>query len=470
MAEKVAITKTKLDLLADTINTKAGTSGKKTIDQMVEAVKTLSSGSKIKIKSMRRTSGPTKSAYQSGETFSAQGLLVELTYSNNAIKSSVRVTQSLGFSWDEDKVLLSGQTSFTIYYTEDGTTISLDISISVSPTVGLAMYCETPLDASETTAKGLATYDDKFLIAAVDANYNFHKMFYDARTDEHGAYQATTTGGHPASGIVVSNELVAVPMTSSYGGSLNESNYLMFWNPREDFREDGSQFDSAALPSAVLEDMTLARPVSDGATIYGVGGCDGAALIVALSSSGAVTNRSFSGISKLISCAIQINQMAAITGDGKLLIFQGISDLQTCTYSVYEFSSIYTPVKCTYSDDGKVAVVVENSGHYSLYVFDANKITSGLGETSVIGKITNFTSGQSVVGVEFVQISSYLSVCVLLDNGDLWVTEDYRTIGKSSASFGGQAASALALSWETDPTTPFVLVAYNNKYAIGMIQ
>lgn len=132
MAEKVAITKTKLDLLADTINAKAGTSGKKTIDQMVEAVQTLSSGSGIKIKSMRRTSGPKKTAYQSGETFSAQGLLVELTYSNYAIKSSMRVTQSLGFSWDEDKVLLSGQTSFTIYYTEDGTTISLDIPISVS--------------------------------------------------------------------------------------------------------------------------------------------------------------------------------------------------------------------------------------------------------------------------------------------------------------------------------------------------
>lgn len=155
------------------------------------------------------------------------------------------------------------------------------------------MYCETPLDVSETTVKGLAVYDDKFYIAAVDANYNLHKMFYDASMDESGSYQATTTGGCPPSGIAVSNELVAVPMTSSYGGSLNENNYLIFWNPREDFQEDGSLFNSAALPSAVLEDVTLAHPVSDGATIYGIGECDGAALIVALSSSGAVTSRSF---------------------------------------------------------------------------------------------------------------------------------------------------------------------------------
>lgn len=162
--------------------------------------------------------------------------------------------------------------------------------------------------------------------------------------------------------------------------------------------------------------------------------------------------------------------MAAITANGKLLIFQGVDNLQNCTYFAYEFSSAYTPIKCAYSDDGKAAVVVENSGRYSLYVFDASKIISGLGETPVIGEITNFASGQSVVGVEFVQISSYLSVCVLLGNGDLWVTEDYKTIGKSSASWGSQTVSALALSWETDTATLFVLVACNNKYEIGMIQ
>lgn len=38
MSEKVVVTKSKLDALADAINTKAGQTGQKTIDQMKAAV------------------------------------------------------------------------------------------------------------------------------------------------------------------------------------------------------------------------------------------------------------------------------------------------------------------------------------------------------------------------------------------------------------------------------------------------
>lgn len=43
MSEKVVVTKSKLDELADSINEKAGDTGKKTIDQLKETVAGLSS-------------------------------------------------------------------------------------------------------------------------------------------------------------------------------------------------------------------------------------------------------------------------------------------------------------------------------------------------------------------------------------------------------------------------------------------
>lgn len=231
---KVVVTKRKLDTLADAINAKADSSGAKTIDELVQTV----NGIQVKDIWPNRISiktPPTKTIYNPGETIDTTGMVVTVEYSNGATKD---ITS--GFTINPTKATV-GCTHFTVTHTEGISIGSTNQAIVVNSPITIGKNYVSNLNVADTTVRGIAFAENRYLMIGTDAKYNMYRMWMTQNTSgESHRVKANATGTYPAADLAYNNGFIAIPMTTTYGGTLYKNRYLASWNSVNEFISSGT--------------------------------------------------------------------------------------------------------------------------------------------------------------------------------------------------------------------------------------
>ena len=233
-SEKVVVTKHKLDTLADAINAKADSSGAKTIDELVQTV------NGIRVKDIWLHSGsiktpPTKTTYNPGEPIDTTGMVVTLEYSNGATKD---ITSGFTISPETATV---GYKRVDIKYTEGDTKLHMYQAIVVNSPITIGKNYISNLNVADTTVRGIAFAENSYLMIGTDAKYNMYRMWMTQNTSgESHRVKANATGTYPAADLACSNGFIAVPMTTTYGGTLYKNRYLTSWNSVNEFKNSST--------------------------------------------------------------------------------------------------------------------------------------------------------------------------------------------------------------------------------------
>ena len=228
-SKKVVVTKLKLDTLADAINAKADSSGAKTIDELVQTV------NGIRVKDIWLNSGSiktpaTKTTYNPGEPIDTTGMVVTLEYSNGATKD---ITSGFTISPETATV---GYKRVIIKYTEGDKKLAMHQAIVVNSPITIGKNYVSNLNIADTTVRGIAFTENKYLMIGTDANYNMYRMWMTQNTSgESHRIKANATGTYPAADLVYNNGFIAVPMTTTYGGTLYKNRYLTSWGSVNEF-------------------------------------------------------------------------------------------------------------------------------------------------------------------------------------------------------------------------------------------
>ena len=173
-------------------------------------------GGSIRLSSISIVTQPSKTSYNHGESFSASGMVVRATYSNGATKTVKNYTYS------PSGALKFTDAEVTVTYTEGG--ISKTASQAISVGAPVAITHSRNFANSAGTLKGVAKYNDYYLLVGNDASYNLKgEIVSSGGTAE--AWKINSTGTYPVHGMVVRGSVVDMAATDKYGGSLYKNRY-----------------------------------------------------------------------------------------------------------------------------------------------------------------------------------------------------------------------------------------------------
>ena len=173
-------------------------------------------GGSIRLSSISIVTQPSKTSYNHGESFATAGMVVRATYSNGATKNVTNYTYS------PSGALKFTNTQVTITYTEGGISKTASQAISVGAPVAITQSRNFTNGAG--TIKGVAKYNDYYLLVGNDASYNIHGEIV-ASGGSAQSWKINSSGTYPASGILVRGSVVDIPLTDKYGGTLYKDRY-----------------------------------------------------------------------------------------------------------------------------------------------------------------------------------------------------------------------------------------------------
>lgn len=408
-SEKVVVTKRKLDTLADAINAKADSSGAKTIDELVETV----NGIRVKdiwLDSSSIKTPPTKTTYNPGEPIDTTGMVVTLVYSNGATKD---ITS--GFTISPETAIV-GFKYVTIKYTEGDITKSMIQKIVVNSPITIGKNYVSNLNVADTTVRGIAFAENSYLMIGTDAKYNMYRMWMTQNTSgESHRVKANATGTYPAADLAYSNGFIAVPMTTTYGGTLYKNRYLASWNSVNEFKTNSTASFKIQMHASV---KTANRAVAGNNGYVFIGGRydNHCAFIKANASSGS-TVRHYSSFTPIIDLAYGDDLLFMITDDNRInLIPSPSTDVEMYRGPVVNG----TVVKCA-PLGRNIAVIARTTSRYSLVIYETNNNNTGIRQI-VDMQISSNVSDQ-IVGVN--RIGDYLAVIGIdsENNGFIFVVD-----------------------------------------------
>ena len=408
-SEKVVVTKRKLDTLADAINAKADSSGAKTIDELVETV----NGIRVKdiwLDSSSIKTPPTKTTYNPGEPIDTTGMVVTLGYSNGATKD---ITS--GFMIDPETAIV-GFKYVTIKYTEGDITKFMIQHIVVNSPITIGKNYVSNLNVADTTVRGIAFAENSYLMIGTDAKYNMYRMWMTQNTSgESHRVKANATGTYPAADLAYSNGFIAVPMTTTYGGTLYKNRYLVSWNSVNEFKNNSTASFKIQAHASV---KTANRAVAGNNGYVFIGGRydNHCAFIKANASSGS-TIRHYSSFTPVIDLAYGDDLLFMITDDNRInLIPSPSTDVEMYRGPVVNG----TVVKCA-PLGRNIAVIARTTSNYSLVIYETNNNNTGIRQI-VNMQISSNVSDQ-IVGVN--RIGDYLAVIGIdsENNGFIFVVD-----------------------------------------------
>ena len=409
-SEKVVVTKRKLDTLADAINAKADSSGAKTIDELVQTV------NGIRVKDIWLNSGsiktpPTKTTYNPGEPIDTTGMVVTLEYSNGATKD---ITSGFTIS---PEIATVGYKRVYITYKEGDTISYMTQNIVVNSPITIGVNYVSNLNVADTTVRGIVFAENNYLMIGTDAKYNMYRMWMTQNTSgESHRVKANATGTYPAADLACSNGFIAVPMTTTYGGTLYKNRYLASWNSVDEFINSSSQVSFKIQAHASIKTANRAVAGNNGDVFIG-GQYNNSGAFVRTHASSAPTIRYYSSLTPIIDLAY---------GDGILFIITDnnqIAWIPSPTTDAVMYRGPFvdgTVVKCA-PLGRSIAVIARTTSDYRLDIYETSDNNTKI-RLIVDMQISSNTSDQ-IVGVNC--IGNYLAVIGIdgENNGFIFVVD-----------------------------------------------
>ena len=409
-SKKVVVTKRKLDTLADAINAKADSSGAKTIDELVQTV------NGIRVKDIWLNSGsiktpPTKTTYNPGEPIDTTGMVVTLEYSNGATKD---ITS--GFTIIPETAVV-GYKYLNIKYTEGDKKLSMYQAIVVNSPITIGKNYVSNLNVADTTVRGIAFVENRYLMIGTDANYNMYRMWMTQNTSgESHRVKANATGTYPAADLAYSNGFIAVPMTTTYGGTLYKNRYLASWNSVDEFTNSLSQVSFKIQAHASVKTANRAVAGNNGYVFIG-GKYDNKGVCIRTKASSTPEIRYYSSMTTVIDLAYGDGILFMITDSNKIHWLPSPStDMLMYIGPVVNG----TVVKCA-AFGRSIAVIARTTSDYRLGIYETNDNNTTI-RMLVDMQISSNASDQ-IVGVN--RIGDYLAVIGIdgENNGYIFVVD-----------------------------------------------
>ena len=408
-SEKVVVTKLKLDTLADAINAKADSSGAKTIDELVKTV------NGIRVKDIWLEGGfiktpPTKTTYNPGEPIDTTGMVIILKYSNGATKD---ITS--GFTISPETAMV-GHESVIIEYKEGDITAFITLNIVVNSPITIGENYVSNLNVADTTVRGIAFAENRYLMIGTDAKYNMYRMWMTQNTSgESHCIKANATGTYPAADLAYSNGFIAIPMTTTYGGTLYKNRYLTSWGSVNEFISSSTQAQFKVYSHASIKTANRAVAGNNGDVFIG-GRYNNSGVFVRTNASSAPTIRYYSSLTTVIDLAYGDGILFMITDNNKINWIPS----PTTDATMYRGPVVDgTVVKCA-PLGRNIAVIARKTDGYVLYVYRLND-----NNTMTLTHGNRFSSNASdqIVGVN--RIGDYLAVIGIdgENNGFIFVVE-----------------------------------------------
>lgn len=409
-SKKVVVTKLKLDTLADAINAKADSSGAKTIDELVETV------NGIRVKDIWLNSGsiktpPTKTTYNPGEPIDTTGMVVTLEYSNGATKD---ITS--GFTIDPETAVV-GYKRVDIKYTEGDTRLHMFQHIVINSPITIGENYISNLNVADTTVRGIAFAENHYLMIGTDAKYNMYRMWMTQNTSgESHRVKANATGTYPAADLAYSNGFIAVPMTTTYGGTLYKNRYLTSWNSVNEFTNSSAQVSFKVYAQASIKTANRAVAGNNGDVFIG-GRYNNYGVFVRTNASSAPAVRYYSSLTTVIDLAYGDDILFIITDNNQISWIPS----PTTDQLMYRGPIVNgTVVKCA-PLGRNIAVIARTTSRYSLDIYETTDNNTKI-RLIVDMQISSNTSDQ-IVGVN--RIGNYLAVIGIdsENNGFIFVVD-----------------------------------------------
>lgn len=415
-SEKVVVTKLKLDTLADAINAKADSSGAKTIDELVKTV------NGIRVKDIWLNSGsiktpPTKTTYNPGEPIDTTGMVVTIGYSNGATKD---ITS--GFTINPETAVV-GYKRVNIQYTEGDITTYITQDIVVNSPITIGENYVSNLNVADTTVRGIAFAENSYLMIGTDANYNMYRMWMTQNTSgESHRIKANATGTYPAADLACSNGFIAVPMTTTYGGTLYKNRYLASWDSVDEFRNSSAQVSFKINAQAAVKKVNRAVTGNNGYVFIG----------------GQYENHGFFGTARL-SFGTSLQHYDAWTtvidlayGDDILFEITDNNQIHWTPSPITNKISYNGPVvdgtvvKCA-PLGRNIAVIARTTSGYRLYIYETNDNNT---MTRPVNMQISSNASDQIVGVN--RIGDYLAVIGIdsENNGFIFVVNLNASLGQ----------------------------------------
>lgn len=393
-SKKVVVTKLKLDTLADAINAKADSSGAKTIDELIKTV----NGIRVKDIWLNSTSiktPPTKTIYNPGEPIDTTGMVIALGYSNGATKD---ITS--GFTISPETAMV-GDNLYITY--KEGDTISyMTQNIVVNSPITIGKNYISNLNVADTTVRGIAFAENSYLMIGTDAKYNMYRMWMTQNTSgESHRVKANATGTYPAADLACSNGFIAVPMTTTYGGTLYKNRYLASWNSVDEFRNSSSQVSFKIYAQASVKKVDRVVAGNNGYVFIG-GKYGNHGLIGSIHPSTGTSLRQYDGWTPIIDLAYGDDILFEISTNNRI---HWTPSPATNTISHNGPVVDGTVVKCA-PLGRNIAVIARTTSGYRLYTYETNDNNTMTGPR-VNMQISSNASDQ-IVGVN--RIGNYLAV------------------------------------------------------------
>ena len=413
---KVVVTKLKLDTLADAINSKAESSGAKTIDELVQTV----NGIRVKniwFFTIKIKTPPAKTTYNPGEAIDTTGMVATLQYSNGATKDI-----SSGFTINPAKATV-GLEQFVVTYEEDGRSWKVYQNITVNSPVTIGENYVSGLNVADTTVRGITFAEDSYLMVGTDASYNLYKMWMTQNTSgESNRVKANASGTYPAADLAYSNGYIVVPMTTSYGGTLYKNRYLATWNSVNEFKV--STLGSFKITThASVKKVNRAVAGSNG-YVYAGGQYESKGFFAVCNASSGVVQHYYNGWTNVIDLAYGDDILFEVSDDGAIHWTPSPSTNGT------SYNGSVSPgiaVKCAASGR-KVAVLCKytNSG-YSLRVYQIASNNAITGPTNSINVSSD--SSDQIISVNY--IGDYIAVIGVdsENNGFIFIADPATNLG-----------------------------------------
>ena len=408
-SKKVVVTKLKLDTLADAINAKADSSGAKTIDELVKTV------NGIRVKDIWLDSGsiktpPTKTIYNPGEPIDTTGMVITLGYSNGATKD---ITS--GFTISPETATVGDNLYIT--YTEGDSILYMLQNIVVNSPITIGENYVSNLNVADTTVRGIAFAENSYLMIGTDAKYNMYRMWMTQNASgESHRVKANATGTYPAADLACSNGFIAVPMTTTYGGTLYKNRYLVSWNSVNEFKNSSVQASFKVNAQASVKKANRAVVGNNGYVFIG-GQYENHGFFAKVHPSSGTTIRHYSSLTPVIDLAYGDDILFMITDNNRIAWIPS----PTTDVTMYRGPFVNgTVVKCA-PLGRNIAVIARTTSGYSLDIYETNNNDTTI--RLIVDMQISSNASDQIVGVN--RVGDYLAVIGIdgENNGFIFVVD-----------------------------------------------
>ena len=408
-SKKVVVTKLKLDTLADAINAKADSSGAKTIDELVKTV----NGIQVKdiwLDHCSIKTPPTKTIYNPGEPIDTTGMVIALGYSNGATKD---ITS--GFTISPETAIVGANLYIT--YKEGDIISHMFQHIVVNSPITIGENYVSNLNVADTTVRGIVFAENSYLMIGTDAKYNMYRMWMTQNTSgESHRVKANATGTYPVADLACSNGFIAVPMTTTYGGTLYKNRYLASWNSVDEFRNSSSQVSFKIQAHASIKTANRAVAGNNGDVFIG-GQYNNSGAFVRIHASSAPTIRYYSSLTPVIDLAYADGILFMITDNNR------IAWIPSPTTDAVMYRGPFvdgTVVKCA-PLGRNIAVIARTTSGYRLDIYETNSDNTTI--RMIVDMQISPNASDQIVGVN--RIGDYLAVIGIdgENNGFIFVVD-----------------------------------------------